>query len=225
MPTELHLALQQHYAGPDGEIEVRLDGFKADVIVGGLVYEIQTASFSSIRRKLEKLVGKYEVVLVHPIAVQKIIVHVDPESGAEIRSRRSPRRGGPADVYKELPYLAGLLGRPGLSLELVMTVQREVRCDDGKGSWRARGVSVVARELIEVLGARRFTTPADYLGLLPAGLPEPFTVSELAQAAGTGRFLAGKAAYALRHIGALEQVGKRGNAYLYSRDHEDHQHH
>lgn len=216
MPTELHLALQQHYAGPDGQTEVRLDGFKADAIVDGVVYEIQTRSFASIRRKLERLVGRHEVVLVYPIAAAKVIAFVDPQTGVEIRSRRSPRKGRATDVYRELPHLAGLLGKPGLSLELVMTVQREVRCQDGKGSWRARGVSVVARELIEVVETRRFTTPADYLGLLPEGLPQPFAVSELADAAGASRFLAGKAAYALRHIGAIEQVGKRGNAFLYS---------
>jgi len=216
MPTELHLALQQHYAGSDGATEVALDGFRADVIVGDDIYEIQTSSFASIRRKLEHLCQKHSVVLVYPIAASKIVAHVDPRTGTEIRSRRSPRKGRLADVYIELPHICGLLGRPGLSLELAMTAQREVRCADGKGSWRARGVSVVARELVEVLQTHRFSAPEDYLRLLPDGLPVEFTVAELAAAAGVSRSCAGKAAYALRRIGAVEKVGKRGNAFMYA---------
>ena len=39
MPTELHLALQRHYAGKSGVVEAPLDGYKADVLRDGVVYE------------------------------------------------------------------------------------------------------------------------------------------------------------------------------------------
>jgi hypothetical protein len=51
--------------------------------------------------------------------------------------------------------------------------------------------------------------------LLPSGLAEPFTTSELAIAAGQRRWLAQKMAYCLREMGIIHQVGKRGNAFLY----------
>jgi hypothetical protein len=53
--------------------------------------------------------------------------------------------------------------------------------------------------------------------LLPAALPDPFSVSDLASASAQPRRLAQKMAYCLREMGAIEAVGKRGNAILYSR--------
>jgi len=40
--TSLHLALQQHYAGDDGQLEAVVDGYRVDVLRRGVVYEIQT---------------------------------------------------------------------------------------------------------------------------------------------------------------------------------------
>ena len=48
-------------------------------------------------------------------------------------------------------------------------------------------------------------------------LAEPWTTAELAAAIGKPRWLARKMAYCLREMGALEAVGKRGNAILYAR--------
>ena len=43
----------------------------------------------------------------------------------------------------------------------------------------------------------------------------PFSVKDLAGAIHRPRHLASKMAYSLREMGAIEIVGKKGNAYLY----------
>ena len=96
MPTELHLALQRHYAGEDGLVEAELGGYKVDVLRDGVIYEIQTGTFSAIRKKLEDLSKTHRVVLIYPIARQKIIVRLDPTSGEELSARRSPTGDGSA---------------------------------------------------------------------------------------------------------------------------------
>jgi hypothetical protein len=217
MPTDLHIALQEYYAGADGATEAQLDGYRVDVLRGGVVYEVQTGSFGAIRRKVEDLAQRHPVVVVFPVAQQKIIVKLAPGTGEILSTRRSPRRGTAWDVVEHLPYLAESLRHENLSLELVMTVVREVRCADGTGSWRRRGVATVGRELVEVVERVRLSTARDFARLLPEDLPEPFMVSDLAAAAGVNRWLAGRMARGLKRLEAVRQVGKRGNALLYER--------
>ncbi len=141
MPADLHIALQHWYAGDDGLVETQVDGYRADVLRDGIIYEIQTRSFTAIRDKLRKLAKKRSVVLVHPIAQTKFIAKLDPDTGEELSVRRSPKRGRPADVFNELLYLRKVIKADNIRLEIVMTVERELRCDDGEGSWRRKGVS------------------------------------------------------------------------------------
>ena len=71
------------------------------------------------------------------------------------------------------------------------------------------------QRLIEIESVYEFRSSADLLRLLPDRLPEPFDTAQLAAAMEMERWFAQKIAYCLRHMSALEVVGKRGNAYLY----------
>jgi len=221
MPSDLHEALQAFYAADDGRVEVEMDGYRADVVRGEVIYEIQTGSFSAIRDKLRALAREHPIVLVHCIPRVKFIAHIDPETGEELSFRRSPKRAQPVEVFGELVHAPDLLRRDNLSLEIVITVEREVRCADGRGSWRRKGVSIVGRELMAILELHRFERPADLARLLPDGLPEQFTTADLAEAGEMRTRLAGRMAYALREAGAIDHVGNRGNAYLYERTGDD----
>lgn len=221
MPSDLHQALQDFYAHRDGardngRVEVEMDGYRADVVRGEVIYEVQTGAFAAIREKLRALAREHPVVLVHAIPAIKFIARVD-SAGAELSCRRSPRRARPVDVFAHLVHAPDLLRRDNLALEIVEVVERELRCDDGRGSWRRQGVSVVGHELLAILAIQRFDRPADLARLLPVDLPEQFTVAELAAMGEMRRRLAGRMAYALREAGAIEQVGKRGNAHVYQR--------
>ena len=99
---------------------------------------------------------------------------------------------------------------------MLLIQKEEVRCDDGKGSWRRKGLSIADRRLIEVLSRHVFKESADFLALLPPDLSDPFSTEELGAAIGQPRWLAQKIAYCLRHMGAIEIAGKNGNSLLYS---------
>ncbi len=219
MPTELHLALQRYYAGDSGQIEARYGRYKVDVLRDGVAYEVQTRSFARLRSKVEALSNLLPVVIVYPVADTKVIVRTDPATGAELSARKSPKRGDAVEVFPELRAIAPLLSRGTVSLEIVHTIERELRCDDGKGSRYRRRVSLAGRELVAIVQTRRFAAPSDYAALLPTNLPEQFTVADLAQAAGIGRWLSGQMASTLVRIGTTQRVGKRGNAYIYQLTH------
>ena len=93
----------------------------------------------------------------------------------------------------------------------------ELRCADGLGSWRRRGISILDTRLLEVCDRRRFHTAADFARLLPPHLDEPFTNRTLAASAAMPASLAGMTTYTLRRIGAIELVGRRNRAHLFAR--------
>ncbi len=217
MPTELHRALQRYYAGEEGCIEAEVAGFRADVLADDTVYEIQTANFTAIRDKLRKLARSYRVVLVFPVPRDKTIVRIDADTGEELSVRRSPKHGQLADVFDQLVYAFGLMRLKNFALEVVVTIERELRRDDGQGSWRRRGVSVVGRELVEIVESRRFEQPAELLRMLPEGLPEQFTVADLKEGLGIKERAAGRMAYVLRELGVTKHVGTQGRTYVYRR--------
>jgi hypothetical protein len=213
----LHAALKAWYARPGDQLEARVGGYVVDITRGNLLIEIQTGSFAAVRDKLLALTAAYAVRLVYPIAVAKWIVHIDAETG-EVKSRRkSPRRGQLADLFDELVYLPTLMQQPNLSLEVTLVHADELRCADGRGSWRRQGVSIVDHALVEVLDQALFESPRDLLRLLPEALPEPFTNRELAVAAGLRRRTAQRMTYCLRKLDLLADAGRRGRERLFQR--------
>lgn len=216
--SSLHAALKAHYARPGDLIEEPVDGYWIDIVRGAQLIEIQTGSFASLRPKLMHFLPDRPVHVIFPLIVEKVLVEVTGPDRQPVRRRRSPKRQREVDVFAELVHLAPQAASPSFSLELALVRVEEWRCDDGRGSWRRRGVSIVDRRLVDVQGRRIFRSAADYLALLPDTLPEPFTVADLAAGVGGPRRLAGQMAYTLRHMGRLRTVGKRGNALLYAAD-------
>jgi hypothetical protein len=213
----LHEALKRWYAQPGDLFEVPVDGFYADIVRGGLLIEIQTRNFSSIRRKLEKLVVNHPVRLVYPIPREKWITKPGEDGSGPVSRRRSPKRCAFEDVFWELVRLPELLDHPNFSIELLLIEEEEVRRYDGVLGWRRRGWVTDERRLLRVVDRRMLNTPADAQAFIPETLPEPFSVTELATATSISIKLAQKMVYCLRKMGCLVQTGKRGNAILYAR--------
>jgi hypothetical protein len=213
----LHAALKRYVAQPGDRAEVKVDGSVIDLVRGDLLIEIQTRNFSAIRRKLEKLLVSHRVHLIHPVACDRWIVRTSADGSRPISRRKSPRRGCVEHIYNELVRMPHLAAHPNLTLEVLLVRDEEVRCDDGRGSWRRKRESIVDRRLLAVVERVVFRSAADHAARLPADLPDMFTVAELSAALGQPTSLAGKMAYTLRHMGVLALAGKRGSAYLYER--------
>jgi hypothetical protein len=214
----LHAALKDWYAQPGDETEVLVDGFLVDIVRDGTLIEIQTRGFSPLKRKLAKLVKEHRVRLVYPIAREKWIVRVKGRRNKKALGRRkSPKRGAILDVFEQLVAIPALLVEPNFSLEILLIQEEETRKHDPRRAWRRRGWVTHERRLLDVVDQHLFETPTDFAALLPDDLDEPFTTADLAAAVSKPRWLAQKMAYCLREMGVIEQVGKQGNAVLYTR--------
>ena len=212
----LHAALKRWYALPPDRTEVPLGGYVIDLVRRGTLIEVQTRNFAKLARKLTRLVADHRVRLVFPIAQRKWIVTTDADGGV-LRRRASPKRGAYRDLFAELLRIPHLVGNPNFTFEALLVEVEELRCADGHGSWRRRGVSVVDTKLLKVCDRRCFRTAADFARLLPPDLEQPFTNRSLATAGNMPASLAGMMTYTLRRIGAIELVGRRNRAYLFAR--------
>lgn len=213
----LHAALKDWYARPDDEPEVTVDGFIIDLVRGDLLIEIQTGNFSAMKHKMIDLTARHPVRLVYPVAREKWLLKLPKDGSGEPNRRKSPKRGAVEEVFKELVSFPELLTTPNFSLDVLLIQEEEVRSYDGTRAWRRRGWVTEERRLLKVVDQQCFETPADMAALLPSDLDEPFTTADLAGAIGQRRWLAQKMAYCLREMDTIVQVGKQGNAFLYTR--------
>lgn len=214
----LHADLKRWVSRPGDEIEVPLENYVIDVVRGEQLIEIQTANFTALKRKFANLLVNHPIYLLHPIAQTKWIVRQTAE-GAFVSRRKSPKRGKVWDVFKELVRIPHLLPHENLTIGVLLTEQEEILQDDGQGSWRRKRWSIADRRLVRVVEEVRFGSLADWVGLLPAGLPSPFTNKDLAKLAQIPPRLAQRTTYTLRHAGGLEVVGKAGNAFCFQKKH------
>lgn len=217
METSLHQQLKARYAGDDGEIEVKLDKYRIDVVRDELLIEIQHGGLAAIRDKVRTLLKKHSVLVVKPIVVRKRLVKLACEEGPVASRRWSPKRGGPLDLFDELVHFTRVFPHKRLAIETPLVEVEELRYP-GHGRrrrWRKNDFVVADQLLAGVLETHRYETVADLRKLLPKRLPRPFDTAQLAKGLGVDRWIAQRVAYALRKTGAAQQVGKRGNALLY----------
>lgn len=212
--SALHASLKSWYAQSGDQVEVPVDGYYIDLVRGDLLIEIQTGNFSGIRKKLLNLLPLYQVRLVYPLPQVRYIRRISSD-GLVLSYRKSPLKGRWENLFNEFIYLADLICDEHFSFEALMITEEIEWVDDGRGSWRRKGWSIQGRRLLGVMDQRIFNNSSEFLAFLPGDLPRPFTVKELSYHAKIRRRLAGKIAYSLRKMFAIQVVGREGNAYRY----------
>ena len=212
----LHAALKEWLAQPGDAFEVVVDGYVIDIVSGAQLIEVQTGPCSPLRDKLRALAGKHPTRLVIPVAREKWLLKLPKKPGGKARRRKSPKRGRVEELFRELVSFPDLLRHENFSLEVLLIQEEEVRRHKPGRRWRRRGWVTEERRLLDVVERRLFHTPQDLLDLVhPGALPAEFTTADLAATMDAPRWLAQKAAFCLRNMGAIDPIGRRGNAYVY----------
>jgi len=205
----IHAALKDMVAEPGDELEVRLDNFVIDIRRGDLLIEVQTQSFAAMGRKLDALLDRYRIRIVHPVALTTYLHR--PSKPV----RRSPKKGSRFSILDELVSVPTLIDHPKFSVDVVlMEVDRYQDHDPtarrGRGGWRTTD-----RKIRRIDRWERFETGADVLGLLPTDLPEVFTTADIAKGGAADRSSAQKLAYILRALGLITLIDADRRGYRY----------
>ena len=154
--------------------------------------------------------------IVYPVTIINYIEVFNKKNILQYR-RKSPKRGNPWDIFNVLIHAPELALTPKITIELALVDVTELRVQDGMGSWRRKGVSIVDRQLMTIHECICLKKPADYLRFVPFKKKEQFTSGSLAEKAGIQTDLARKTLYVLTKIGLVERVGKQGRAFVYRR--------
>lgn len=213
--SSLHSSVKKWYYKPGDRLEVRVDGFIADIVRDDLIIEIQTKNFSAIRKKLYYLIRNHSVKLVYPIPEEKFIVKLSPSSDEVLSRRRSPKKGKYFNLFDELVRMPEIINHDNFNLEILMIVEEDIFRQDGRGSWRRRGDSAVDKKLLSVTGCMEFKEKSDFLMFLPDTLPEVFTNKIHSKVLGCQLSVSRKITYCLRKMGLLKEVGKKGNELIF----------
>jgi len=217
METSLHRDLKSRYANHQACFEVPLGKYRIDVVSGGRLVEIQHGSLSAIRDKIQNLLDSHRVIVVKPIVVRKTLIKQAAKGGEVIGRRKSPKQGHVLDLFDELVHFTRVFPHRRLTLDVPMVEIEEWRYP-GHGRrrrWRENDFQVEDQKLVAVGETHRLRTAADLVKLIDCQLPSPFHTGHLAEAMKIDRWIAQRITYCLRKMGAVEQAGKQGNAWLY----------
>jgi len=208
--------LKLWYAHEGDLIEYPVDGYVIDLVRGELLIEVQTGGFTPLRAKLEDLTSRHPVRVVAPIPLTRTIVRVS-ENGEVLSRRRSPKHGRGEDIFSRLVSFPTLIDHARFELEVLLTVEEEVRVHRPGEARRRKGWVVLGRSLVEVTERLNIRSSADLADFLPARLPAPFSTADLARLTPIPRRVAQQMVYCLRSTGVIEIAGKEGNSLLYRR--------
>ncbi len=214
---KLHAMLKLYFESDKSFHEQRIKGYIADIKRDNRIIEIQTRSFDKLKNKLNAFLSDdFDVTVVYPIAKQKWLIWVDPDTGEAQKKRKSPKTGTVYDCFKELYKIREYLSFQNLKLVLAFCDMEEYKLlcgwsrDRKKGSERIERYPVSDFELITVSGD-------GYRMLVPEDLEDEFTSKDFQKAAKITLGCAQKAVNLLCKTGAIEKVGKTGRLNLYSR--------
>ena len=215
--SSLHRSLKFRYSGAEGDTETLAGAYVCDGRTSeGELIEVQTGSFGPLKEKVKRLTLKNKVRIIHPVIVQKHIELFDTE-GRLLHRRKSPRKGGIWDLFNVLVYAPELPLLKNLTIEVAFVDVVEKRIDDGKGSWRRKGVRIADRFLGAWHESVILKRPKDYCRFIPFEKNEPFTTRSLGEQAGINAGAARKALYVLTKMGIVERVGKQGRSFVYKK--------
>lgn len=213
----LHAVLKNYFEPYSGSQEIKIGGFIADIVGENGIIEIQTRAFDKLRKKLECFLEAAPVTVVYPVAFNKWLVWINNETGEMSERRRSPKKGSPYEIFSELYKIKHLLLNGNLRFCIVMLDIVEYRNLDGYSKNKKKGSSRSERIPTDIIDEIYIDSVYNYNKLIPEQLPVEFTASDFKKAAKISLSTAQTALNVLKHVGAVEHIGKSGRAFLYKK--------
>ncbi len=207
----IHSALKYYY-GEDCDQEAKIGDFYADVVTENGIYEIQTANFSRLNKKLEKMLQACHVTVVYPFERRVRTLNADAKTGEILTEGNYRYFSSYTKFFLELYRIKSFLTDPNLTIciaeldvERVNYVSRKTMRRSGRGKY-SKTPTALRREIY-------LQKPQDYSFFLPDGLSEEFTLAEL------GKLMKTTDPSIMLEItgymGVTERIGKKGSAYFY----------
>lgn len=196
--------------------EIKVLGSVADILNADGITEIQTRAFERLVPKLRKFLPEYPVTVIYPIARQKRLHWMDPETGEISPPRKSPKKGRPSDAFFELYKIREFLSHENLRLKLVFLDMEEYKYRNGYGRDRKKGAARIERIPTSLGETVSLASREDYRIFLPEMLGEEFIAKQYAKVIGQKPRYAYLGIRILKDcVGLISHVRTEGREYIY----------
>lgn len=217
----LHRSLKKHFCADEDKHEIKVGRYVADVLDGNTIFEIQTGSFSPLRKKLQFYLENtdFEIVIVRPIAQNRHIIWLDEESGEmkkapRLSSKHENLASGVADIH----YIADFLGNKRISFCFVLMEIDEIRLLNGYGKQKKIRATSVDRVAGEIYSLHYINNKNDIAKALFPCLPDsPFGREELSKSLKLGGLKLWSAQKLLLETDLLK-CEKNGNKLIFEKN-------
>lgn len=206
----IHNALK-HYYCKEEDHEIKIGGMFADGAGENGIFEIQSANFNYLAKKLARMLSLSHVTVVYPFARRTHLYSINEQTG-EILSERTYTDNSYSKLFLELYRLKAFLTNPNLSIRIAfLEIDKKVYYkDDRKIRRKGMKKEKIPVELIDEVILEK---PDDYSFFIPDDLPAEFTkveLQKLLRATDAGLMLS-----VLEFVGAVKRSGMKGKAILY----------
>lgn len=206
----IHNTLKCYYCD-ECDHEAKIGDFYADAAGENGIFEIQTANFGKLGRKLSQMLRACHVTVVYPYEKITNSYSVNEKTGEIISSSRRTDNSF-SELFLELYRIKAYLTNPNLTIRIAMLeIEKKTYYPDGRRI-RRKGMKKEKTPL-RLIKEIRLDSKADYDVFIPDGLPEVFTRKELQKLCRTTD--ASLMTEILEFAGRIERCGKRANAFLY----------
>lgn len=211
----LHAILKNYYEPDASKHEISIDRYVADIFNGREIIEIQTAQFNRVKEKIGTFLPLYPVTIVYPIAREKWLYWIDPETGEIAEKRKSPKKGNEYMGFAELYKIKKYLKEPNLRIIFLLLDVEEYKLLDGWGSHKKNHASKYDRIPLNIYKEIVIEKKEDYMQFVPCELEDGFTSATFAKVARIPRNLATVVLNILHDMEVVERAGQEGRSYLY----------
>ena len=214
--NQLHNSLKKYYFQKGDIIEHKLEGYYIDIFREDTLIEIQTSSFSKVKKKYDNLLKKYKIIMVYPISSSKWISKIGRDKN--ITKRKSPKSENIYNIFDELVSIPTYINHQNFSIEVINIHQEEIRKTIVPKRRYRKNWKTIDRKLIKVISTHLFNNKFDFLKLLPHNLPEEFTTKDVLETSKIGKSSIQKMIYCLNKMNAISEIGKLGRYKLYKKN-------
>ncbi|MBO4414744.1 MAG: hypothetical protein J5824_02040 [Lachnospiraceae bacterium] len=215
----VHAVLKNYYAPSKDALEVAVNGYVADICdtEANTIIEIQTRQFYTMKNKLKAFLPEFDLTIVYPLIMSKYVFNIDPDSGAVISKRKSPKKHSIYEIFVEMYGIRDFLNDPHLHFKVVTLEAEEYRYK-GLSEQHGRKTKVLSDIIpLRILEEIDIYELRDLIMFLPEELGSEFTRSSLAKAAGINKTLSGYAAALMYVTGLVKRDGTRSNREIVNR--------
>lgn len=174
--------LKNYYCPDKSHHEIEIGRYVADVCDGKTIYEIQTGSLYPLKAKIKYYMENtaYDVMIIHPIISERMLVWLDPQSGETVgKPRRSSKHEGIFDMLSEMLYLKEYIDNERVIFcfpVMTLTEERVLNGWSKDGKKGAEHSDKLPREIVEV---KLIENASNIKNEIADSIPEKLTREEL----------------------------------------------